>query len=140
MKCKQLIHLGVYNPSSRFFFIVDETEEELEFKKIFNDYLSKHSQVGIIQRVRTKDMDKAMYKIYGYNLFSEEIGGPIVQINYIWTTNNRINNIKDAFSDRRKFQGKQFVVATQPGINGHGVDADNIPIGDPDFGPRTQYR
>ena len=140
MNCKQLVHLGVYHPSSRFFFVVDETEEELELNKIFNDYFSRHPQVGIIQRVRTKNVHKVMYKIYGYNLFVKENGLPIVQINYIWTTNNRINNIKDAFSDRRKFQGKQFVVSTQPGINGHGVDADNIPIGDPDFSPRTQYR
>ena len=65
MKCKQLIHLGVYHPSSRFFFVVDETEEEFELNKIFNDYFSRHPRVGIMQRVRTKDMDKAKYKIYG---------------------------------------------------------------------------
>ena len=40
MKCKQLIHLGVYHPSSRFFFVVDETEEEFELTKIFNDYFA----------------------------------------------------------------------------------------------------
>ena len=140
MKCKQLIHLGVYNPSSRFFFIVDETEEELEFKKIFNDYLSKHSQVGIIQRVRTKDMDKAMYKIYGYNLFSEETGGPIVQINYIWTTNNTINHIRYAFSDRHKFQGKHLIVGAQPGMNGWGIDCDRIPSEDPEYSVTNKFR
>ena len=130
----------MYHPSSRFFFIVDETKEEFEFKKIFNDYLSRHPQVGIIQRVRTKDMDKAMYKIYGYNLFVKENRGPIVQINYIWTTNNTINHIKDAFSDRHNFQGKHLAVGTQPGIKGHGVQADRISIEDPDYSPKNQFR
>ena len=85
-------------------------------------------------------MDKAMYKIYGYNLFVKENRGPIVQINYIWTTNNTINNIKDAFSDRSRFEGKHFRVGTQPGINGHGVDADSIPKEDPDWSPTNQFR
>ena len=140
MKCKQLIHLGVYHPSSRFFFVVDGTEKEFEFKKIFNDYFSQHPQVGIIQRVRTKNMHKVMYKIYGYNLFVKENGLPIVQINYIWTTNNTITHIKDAFSDRHTFQGKHFAVGTQPGIKGHGVQADRIPIEDPDYTPTNQFR
>ena len=140
MKCKQLIHLGIYHPSSRFFFMMDETVEDFEFRNIFNDYFSRHPQVGIIQRVRTKVMDKAMYKIYGYNLFAKENGGPIVQINFIWTTNNTINNIKDAFSDRRKFQGKHFAIGGQPGIKGHGIQADRIPVEDPDYSPTNQFR
>lgn len=44
---------------------MNETVDEFEFRKIFNDYFSRHPQVGIMQRVRTKDMDKAKYKIYG---------------------------------------------------------------------------
>ena len=137
MKCKQLIHLGVYHPSSRFFFVVDETEEEFELNKIFNDYFSRHPQVGIIQRVRTKNMHKVMYKIYGYNLFVKENGLPIVQINYIWTTNNTINHIKDAFSDRHKFQGKHFTVGVIPHIS---VQADRIPVEDPDHSPTNKFR
>ena len=53
--------------------MMDETVEDFEFRNIFNDYFIQHPQVGIIQRVRTKVMDKAMYKIYGYNLFAKEI-------------------------------------------------------------------
>ena len=53
------------NTFSRFFLIMNETVDEFEFRKIFNDYFSRHPQVGIMQRVRTKDMDKAKYKIYG---------------------------------------------------------------------------
>ena len=139
MKCKQFIHLGVYHPSSRFFFVVDETEEEFELNKIFNDYFSRHPQVGIIQRVRTKNMHKVMYKIYGYNLFVKENGLPIVQINYIWTTNNTINHIKDAFSNRRNFQGKHLTVGNIP-FFGTGVQADRIPIEDPDYSPTNQFR
>ena len=139
MKCKQLIHLGVYHPSSRFFFVVDETEEEFEFNKIFNDYLSRHPQVGIIQRVRTKNIHKVMYKIYGYNFFVKENGLQVVQINYIWTTNHTINHIKDAFSNRRNFQGKHLAVGNIP-FFGTGVQADRIPIEDPDYSPTNQFR
>ena len=53
------------NTFSRFFLIMNETVDEFEFRKIFNDYFSRHPRVGIMQRVRTKDMDKAKYKIYG---------------------------------------------------------------------------
>ena len=94
--------------------MMDETVEDFEFRNIFNDYFSRHPQVGIIQRVRTKNMHKVMYKIYGYNLFVKENGLPIVQINYIWTTNNTINHIKDAFSNRRNFQGKHLAVGNIP--------------------------
>ena len=140
MKCKQLIHLGVYHPSSRFFFVVDETEEEFELNKIFNDYFSRHPQVGIIQRVRTKNMHKVMYKIYGYNLFVKENGLPIVQINYIWTSNNTINHIKDVFSDRSNFKGKHFIIGALPGVEGFAIQADRIPIEDPDYTPTNQFR
>ena len=139
MKCKQFIHLGVYHPSSRFFFVVDETEEEFELNKIFNDYFSRHPQVGIIQRVRTKNMHKVMYKIYGYNLFVKENGLPIVQINYIWTTNNTISHLKDVFSDRSDFQGKHLTVVTLP----DGTDAmkaDRTPIEDPEYSPTNRFR
>ena len=94
MKCKQKIDLGVYHASSRFFFVVDDKTEETEFLKIYNDYLSKHPQVGIIQRVRTKQTNKNLYKIYGYNFFAKENGLPIVKINYIWTPNNSIEPLK----------------------------------------------
>ena len=139
-KCKQLIHLGIYHPSSRFFFIVDDTEKEFEFQKIFNDYFSQHPQVGIIQRVRTKDMNKVMYKIYGFNLFVEKNGLPIVKINYIWTTNNTINHLKDVFSDRSNFQGKHLTVGALPGVEGAGIQADRIPIEDPEYSPTNVFR
>ena len=80
-----------------------------------------------------------MYKIYGYNLFVKENGLPIVQINYIWTTNNTINHIKDAFSNRRNFQGKRLAVGNIP-FFGTGVQADRIPFEDPDYSPTNQFR
>ena len=140
LKCKQLIHLGIYHPSSRFFFIADDTEKEFEFKKIFNDYFSQHPQVGIIQRVRTKDIDKVLYKIYGFNLFVKENRLPIVKINYIWTNNNTINHIKDVFSDRSNFQGKHLTVVAQRGIEGYAIQVDKIPIEDPEYSPTTVFR
>ena len=143
MKCKQQIDLGVYHEASRFFFVIDEKEEdeETKFKNIFNYYLSHHPQVGIIQRVRTKNMDKVMYKIYGYNFFANDNSLPIVKINHIWTPNNTINNIKDAFSDMHKFHGKHFKVGGRPGIGGHGIKANNIPKEDPEYSKKNnRYR
>ena len=139
LKCKQLIHLGVYHPTSRFFFVIDDTEKEFEFKKIFNDYFSQHPQVGIIQRVGTKDIDRILYKIYGFNLFVKENGLPIVKINYIWTTNNTINHLKDVFSDRSNFQGKHLTVGAIPDGT-YSVKGDKISIEDPEYSPTNVFR
>ena len=138
LKCKQLIHLGIYHSASRFFFVVNE--KEFEFQKIFNHYFSQHPQVGIIQRVESKDTDKGMFKIYGFNLFVKEHGLPIVDINYIWTINNTINHIKDVFSDRSNFKGKHFIIGALPGVEGFAIQADRIPIKDPDYSPTNVFR
>ena len=138
MKCKQKIDLGVYHASSRFFFVFDDETEETEFLKIFNHNLSKHPQVGIIQRVKTKKIDKNLYKIYGYNFFAKENNLPIVQINYLWTPNNVINNIRQAFTNLYGFDGKHFKVGAQPWS--HDIQAYKIPKEDPEYSETNRFR
>ena len=138
MRCKQKIDLGVYHASSRFFFVVDDKTEETEFIKIFNDNLSKHPQVGIIQRIRTKQTNKNLYKIYGYNFFGKENGLPIVKINYIWTPNNPINYIRDAFTDLHGFDGKHFKVGAQP--YSYYIQAYKIPKEDIEYSETNKFR
>ena len=138
MNCIQKFDLGVYHASSRFFFVVDEKTEETEFINIFNDHLSKHPQVGIIQKVRTKQADKNLYKIYGYNFFAKENGHPIVKINYIWTPNNTLNHIRDAFTDLHRFDGKHFKVGAQPWS--HDIQAYKIPKEDPEYSSTNKFR
>ena len=74
MICKQRVEVGIYHASSRFFFVVDSEAKDLEKIYEYNDFLHRHSQLGILQRVKTLDPQKIMYKIYGYNFYSEENG------------------------------------------------------------------
>ena len=74
MICKQRVEVGIYHASSRFFFVVDSEAKDLEKIYEYNDFLHRHSQLGILQRVKTLDPQKIMFKIYGYNFFSEENG------------------------------------------------------------------
>ena len=138
MKCKQLIHLGVYHPSSRFFFVVNLEDKELEKIFHYNDYLYRHSQVGILQPTKTLDPEKAMYKILGYNFYFKENGLPEVNINHVWTTETPFKSIKDAFTDMKHFQGKHFRIATNPWS--HHVQADSIPKEDPEYSESNKYR
>ena len=72
MKCKQKIDLGVYHASSRFFFVFDDETEETEFLRTFNDNLSKHPQVGIIQRVKTKKLTRIYTKYMAITFFQKK--------------------------------------------------------------------
>ena len=74
MICKQRVEVGIYHASSRFFFVVDSEAKDLEKIYEHNDFLHRHSQLGILQQVKTLDPQKIMFKIYGYNFFSEENG------------------------------------------------------------------
>ena len=74
MICKQRVEVGIYHASSRFFFVVDTEENDLEKIYEYNDFLHRHSQLGILQRVKTLDPQKIMFKIYGYNFYFEVNG------------------------------------------------------------------
>ena len=74
MICKQRVEVGIYHTSSRFFFVVDSETKDLEKIYEYNDFLHRHSQVGILQHVKTLDLKRIMFKIYGYNFFYEENG------------------------------------------------------------------
>ena len=55
----QKVDVGIYHPSSRFFFVVNLEDTELEKIFHYNDYLYRHSQVGILQQTKTLDPKKA---------------------------------------------------------------------------------
>ena len=138
MDCQQKSDVGIYHHSSRFFFVVDIEETYLEKIYEINDYLHRHPQVGILQKVKTKNPEKIMYKILGYNFYNEENNSPLVIINYIWTIENKLTNIKAAFTNIFQFNGKHFKIATNPWAN-H-VCADEIPMSDPEYSEINKYR
>ena len=95
------------NTGSRFYFITHHgVNPESIF--VFNDYLHRHSQVGILQKVDTLDSKKIMYKIYGYNFFHKVNGLGNVLLNHLWTPESKITNSKQAFTDIMDMQGKSF--------------------------------
>ena len=90
----------------RFFFIVDQTFTDIEKIFEYNDFLHRHPQVAIIQRVDTLNFGRIKYKIYGKNFFNQVNGLGEVMINHIWTEDNKISKIKEAFTDIMDMQGK----------------------------------
>jgi len=74
----------------------------------YNDYLHRHPQIGILQRVNTKDPEKIMFKIYGYNYYFKENAEPEVIMNYVWTEDRPLTKITQAFTDQFQFKGKHF--------------------------------
>ena len=92
------------NTGARFYFIIHHgVNPESIFE--FNDYLHKHPQVGILQKVDTLDPKKIFYKIYGYNFFHEVNGLGNVVLNHLWTPESKITDPKQAFTDIMDMQG-----------------------------------
>ena len=95
------------NTGARFYFIIHHgVNPESIFE--FNDYLHRHPQVGILQKVDTLDSKRIMYKIYGYNFFNKVNGLGNVVLNHLWTPESKITNPKQAFTDIMDMQGKSF--------------------------------
>ena len=106
MKCKQKIDVGIYNSDARFFFVIDQNEGDDRAHEIFhyNDYLHRHPQTAVIKKV---DSAQIKYKIYGYNFFHEANDEGEVIINYVWSLENPLTDIKAAFTDMKHFHGNR---------------------------------
>ena len=72
----------------------------------YNDYLHRHPQTGVIKQM---DSSKIKYKICGYNFFHEANGNGEVIVNYVWSLENPLTNIKAAFTDMKQFHGNFFL-------------------------------
>ena len=102
------LYICIY-PGARFYFIIHHGENpESVFE--FNDYLHRHPQVGILQKVDTLDSERIMYKIYGYNFFHQVNGLGNVVLNHLWTPESKISKPKEAFTDIMDMQGMAIPV------------------------------
>ena len=114
LQCKQKVDVGIYIPDARFYFILSSSENpETVFE--FNDYLHRHPQVAILQKVDTLNSGRIKYKIYGYNFFNQVNGLGNVVINHVWTEESKIFNAKQVFTDTMDMQGKFLTVGSNRG-------------------------
>ena len=103
LQCKQRMDVGVYARDSKFLFLI-ENESEMEdvvFEK--SHFIKKHPRVAFITKVDTKAVLR--FKIFGYNFITWQNKKVPKILNYIWSPQNRITNISDAFTDISNFQG-----------------------------------
>ena len=66
-------------------------------------FLYRHPHTAVIKKI---DSAKIKYKIYGYNFFHKANDHGEVIVNYVWSPENPITNIKAAFTDMKHFHGK----------------------------------
>lgn len=103
--CKQKVHVGIYDSDARFVFVNGQTEEAKDLFT-YNDYLARHPQIAILQKLPTLDpLNNPKYKIMGYNFFHQVNGGGLVQINHVWSWSNKLTDIGQAFTDITDMQG-----------------------------------
>ena len=107
MRCKQKVDVGIYNPDARFYFIISNSENPQSVFE-FNDYLHRHPQVAVLQKVDTLKSGRIKYKIYGYNFFHQVNGLGNVVINHVWDPESKIFHTKQAFTDTMDMKGKNL--------------------------------
>ena len=103
LKCDQKIEVGIYNPAAKFLFVVNQNENNIDIFFSYNEYLSKHQHVSLIQSLPFVTEQK--FKLYGYNFFHGEFDTSRTILNRIWSKSNPFKNIKDVFTDISQFKG-----------------------------------
>ena len=103
LKCDQKIEVGIYNPAAKFLFVVNQNENNIDKFFSYNEYLSKHQHVSLIQSLPFVTEQK--FKLYGYKFFHGEFDTSRTILNRIWSKSNPFKNIKDVFTDISQFKG-----------------------------------
>ena len=107
LKCDQKIDRGIYNRQSKFIFVMNQNEKNLE--KVFtkSEYLKKHQNVAIIQSLPFGVDQK--FKVYGNNIATEK--DIEITINHLWSTSNPFKDIEDVFAPKSNSKGKVLLGA-----------------------------
>ena len=112
--CKQKVDVGIYDSDARFVF-VNRQDEHPQDLFTYNDYLKRHPQIAILHKLPTLNPVKnPKYKIYGYNFFHQVNGKDLVQINHVWSLDNKLTEIRQSFTDKMDMQGKMSSFLLKP--------------------------
>ena len=109
LKCKQKIDTGIYNPQSKFLFVANQNEKNLN--KIFakNEYLTRHRYVAIFQALPFGIDQK--FKVYGHDIANQDNFKEMI-LNHLWSASTPFKVVDDAFTPLSNFKGTKLLVIT----------------------------
>ena len=102
LNCIQKIDTGVYNPQSKFLFVANQNEKDLN--KMFgkNKYLTRHRYVAIFQSLPFGIDQK--FKVYGHDIVNQADNKKMI-LNHLWSAATPFKVLDDAFTPVSNFKG-----------------------------------